>query len=78
MAPSLVTAGLLTVFAMVLTMVLAGRATEDGDYAVRLHFWAMSPGLVICPLVFGTLLGVWARRTALGPEPTRVSDLVHQ
>ncbi|TDP53572.1 hypothetical protein DEU33_1669 [Kocuria sp. AG109] len=49
---SLVTAGLLTVFAMVLTMVLAGRATEDGDYAVRLHFWAMSPGLVICPLVF--------------------------
>ena len=75
---SLVTAGLLTVFAMVLTMVLAGRATEDGDYAVRLHFWAMSPGLVICPLVFGTLLGVWARRTALGPEPTRVSDLVHQ
>lgn len=76
---SLVSAVMLTVGAVLISLILAGRASEtDGYTTLTMRFSAVSPGLSLIPLVVGTLVGVWGRRAGAGSAPTPVSDRVHR
>lgn len=83
---SLVTGAMLTVLVVVLSAIFAGRATESVhgsgygssyDVSTSVHFSAVSPVVFFLPLVFGTLVSQWGRRSGLAPVPHRFSDQVH-
>jgi hypothetical protein len=76
---ALASAVMLVAVTVILTLALAGRGSIDVIMSpVKYHFTAMSPQVVLYPLIFGTLISVWGRRSASGSMPNRVSDVIHR
>ncbi|MCP3427273.1 hypothetical protein NBM05_14975 [Rothia sp. AR01] len=72
---SAVTAVMLVVLTAVLTLIFSGRGSFSAFIvSVTYGFNAFSPQLVLYPLVIGTLVSYWARRSVMRPARGRVSD----
>jgi hypothetical protein len=72
---SAATAVMLTVLTVLLTLIFAGRGSFNAFIvSVDYGFNAMSFQVVILPLVVGTLVSFWARRSVVAAAPGRVRE----